>query len=126
MARQRAGAVDDGAIRMRAAVGSARPDAFLEQSSRCCSPDLHDRVQPASRWCMGSARATCSGSSPMPGQIVWVGELQPQLLLTLPVEACQHVFRMFEIFRAGLTCRDIGLRVLIYSGAKNLCIEAVL
>lgn len=109
LARQRAGVVDDDAIRMRGAAGSARPDAILEQSSRYCSPDLLDKVQPASRWCMGSARASCSGRSPMPGQIVWSDELQPQLLRIFFLQACEHVTRAFERGRAGLKCRNIGL-----------------
>ena len=65
LVRQRAGAVDDDAIRMCVAAGSARPDEILEQRSRWRSPDLLDKVPPASRWCMGSARTVRSGGSPM-------------------------------------------------------------
>lgn len=70
--RQRAGAVDgDDATRIRAAAGSARPDAILVQSSRYCSPGLLDKVQPALRLCMGAARANRSGRSTRLVGIVW-------------------------------------------------------
>jgi hypothetical protein len=47
--RHRAGVVDDDAIRKRVAVGSARPDALVQQSSREGTPNLLDMEPPASR-----------------------------------------------------------------------------
>lgn len=60
----------------------------------------------------------------MPGKIVWDGELQPQL--RLPLGTCGHVSRVFERVRAGLTCRNIGLRGIIEAATENMYIASVI